>query len=99
MYIFLLISLQPPACRGFVIIAALRQVRQWHREEGKVHGDTLGDAIRRFLGNQRQRGHVDCVPSGKPLLLVLGSYRGRGGGGALEEKSNSFQDIVKLDKM
>lgn len=99
MYIFLLISLKPLARSGFVIITALQQVRQWHRQEGKVHGDTMGDAVRRFFWNQRQRGHVDCVPSGKPLLLVLGSYRRRGGGGALEEKSNGFQDTVKLDKM
>lgn len=81
-----------------LIIAALQQVRQWHREEGKVHGETLGDADRRWesvLGNQRERGHVNCVPSGKSLLLVLGSYRRRGGGAALEEESNDFQDTVK----
>lgn len=102
LYIFLLISLQPLACGGFVIIAASQQVRQWHREEGKIHGDTLGDAVRRWesvLRNQREREHIDRVPSGKSLLLALGSYRRRGGGRALEEDSNYFQDTTKLDQM
>lgn len=100
LYIFLLISHQPPSCSRFGIIAALQQVRQWHREEGKVHGDTLADADGRLgsvLGNQRERGHVNCVPSGKSLLLALGSYRRRGGGGVLEEESNGFRDTVKLN--
>lgn len=102
LYIFLLIFHQPLSCSRFVIIAGLQQVRPWHREEGKVHGDTLGDADRRLesvLGNQRERGHINCVPSGKSLLLVLGSYRRRGGGGVLEEESNDFRDTVKLNKI
>lgn len=85
-----------------MIIAALQQVRQGHGEEGKVHGDTLADADRRLesvLGNQRERGHINCVPSGKSLLLVLGSYRRRGGGGVLEEESNDFRDTVKLNQI
>lgn len=100
-----MISILPLACSLFVIITAvLRQVRQWHREEGEVHGDALGHTVLRWesvLGFQGERGHIDRVPPGKSLPLVgLGSYRAwRRGVGALEEGVGGEQGCPRVQIM
>lgn len=101
-----MISIHPLACSLFVIITVtvLQQVRQGHREEGEVHGDTLGRTVQRrdsVLWVQGKRRHVDRVPPGKSLLLVgLGSYRARRRGvGALEEGAGAERGCPRVQIM